>query len=313
MDAINGISIVIPVFNCERYIASTLDSILQNTKEIEHEVIVVNDGSTDSTTKILENYKDHIRIIEQENQGEAAAVNTGVSMSAMKYALILSADDPCPDSELFANAIDILDKNQGIVCVYPDWRILDEDGRQLLEIATREFSRKTLVEDFLCIPGPGSIFRVSSFKSVGGRNPQIKFISDYEFWVRLSTIGSFRRIPKNLAYWRSHSDSISIRERSGAMAKERVSVMQEFFLNNRDMEISQNRTMANVYFSSAQLCFYAGRIPAKRFLLKSIILDPCGLRKRNVAHLVFIILLPISKSLYQIYLRLRQKVARVNA
>ncbi len=312
MNPSNGISIVVPVFNCERYIASTLDSILQNTKKIEYEIIVVNDGSTDNTTKILEEYKEHIRIIEQENQGEAAAVNKGVSMSAMKYALILSADDPCPESELFANAIDILDMNQGIVCVYPDWTILDEDGRQLSEISTREFSRKTLVEDFLCIPGPGSVFRVSSFKRVGGRNPKIKFISDYEFWLRLSTIGSFRRIPKNLAYWRLHSDSTSIRSRSGFMARERVSVMQEFFLNDSDVEISQKRTMANVYFSSAQLCFYSGRIPAKRFLLKSIILDPFELRKRNVAHLVFIILLPISKSLYQIYRKLRQKVARVN-
>jgi hypothetical protein len=226
--------------------------------------------------------------------------------------MILSADDPCPESELFANAIDILDMNQGIVCVYPDWTILDEDGKQLSEISTREFSRKTLVEDFLCIPGPGSVFRVSSFKRVGGRNPKIKFISDYEFWLRLSTIGSFRRIPKNLAYWRSHSDSTSIRARSGFMARERVSVMQEFFLNDRDVEISQKRTMSNVYFSSAQLCFYAGRIPAKRFLLKSIILDPFELRKRNVAHIVFIILFPISKSLYRIYRKLRQKVARVN-
>lgn len=145
MSTSNGVSIVVPVFNGERYIAGTLDSILQNTKKIEYEVIVVNDGSTDKTTKILEKYKDHIRIIEQENQGEAAAVNQGVARSAMKYALILSADDPCPDSELFTNAIDFLDMNQGIVCVYPDWTILDEDGRQLSEISTREFSRKTLI------------------------------------------------------------------------------------------------------------------------------------------------------------------------
>lgn len=313
MKASNGISIVIPVFNCERYIASTLDSILQNTKKIKREIIVVNDGSTDKTTQILEKYREYVRIIEQKNQGEAAAVNEGISLSAMKYALILSADDPCPDSELFSNAIDILEMNQGIVCAYPDWTILDEEGRQVLEIITSEFSRKTLIEEFLCIPGPGSVFKVSSFKMVGGRNPQIKFISDYEFWLRLSTVGSFRRIPKNLAYWRAHGNSTSIRDRSAAMARERVAVMHEFFLNNQDLEISQNRTMANVYFSSAQLSFYAGRIPAKRFLLKSIILYPSGLRERNVVNVVFILLLPFSKLFYQIYLMLSQKVARVNA
>jgi glycosyltransferase involved in cell wall biosynthesis len=309
----DGISIVIPVFNCEKYIASTLDSVLLNTKKIVHEVIVVNDGSTDSTKQILENYKEHVRVIEQENQGEASAINRGISESVMKYALALSSDDPCPDSELFSIAIDVLETQQEIVCVYPDWTILDQDGNIVSEVITREFSRKTLIEEFLCIPGPGSVFRVSSFKTVGGRNPQIKFISDYEFWVRLSTIGSFKRIPKTLGYWRSHSGSTSIRERSAAMARERVAVMHEFFLNSdKDIEISQNRTMANVYFSSALLCSNASRIPARRFLIRSIILNPIGLRERNILYVLYICLLPMSKVFFRMYLKLREKVTRTS-
>lgn len=88
------VSIIIPVYNCEAYIADCLDSILnQSYKKIE--VIIVDDGSTDSTKFILENYKkiSNIKLIFQENTGVSSARNLGIKLSSGKYICFVDGDD----------------------------------------------------------------------------------------------------------------------------------------------------------------------------------------------------------------------------
>lgn len=87
------VSIIVPAFNAEKYIAQTLDSVLAQTHQAI-EVVVVNDGSTDRTTEIATSYEDpRIRIVEQENQGQSAAINRGVEMSHGEFIKIVDADD----------------------------------------------------------------------------------------------------------------------------------------------------------------------------------------------------------------------------
>ena len=96
------ISVIIPAYNCEEHIGKCLDSVLCQ-KGAELEVIVVNDGSTDGTEKVLEDYKDRIIVITTENCGSSAARNRGISALTGDYTMFLDADD-----FLSENAIKIL-------------------------------------------------------------------------------------------------------------------------------------------------------------------------------------------------------------
>lgn len=86
------ISCVIPVFNGEKYFKETLDSVLAQTYR-PLEVIVVDDGSTDSTPEIAQTYSGSIKYVRQDNQGVAAAKNTGLGFSRGEFIAILDADD----------------------------------------------------------------------------------------------------------------------------------------------------------------------------------------------------------------------------
>src|SRR6516225_8557529 len=82
------VSTIIAAYNAERTIAETIDSALAQECD-GHEVVVVNDGSTDSTAKILSEYGDQISIVTQSNRGAAAARNAGVAYSNSKYIALL--------------------------------------------------------------------------------------------------------------------------------------------------------------------------------------------------------------------------------
>ena len=98
------ISIIIPVYNAEAYIKRCLVSVYtQNVSEDKYDVIVVNDGSTDTTLEILQAYtKQHVnlRILNQENKGVSSARNIGISNAESDYVLFLDADD-----ELIADSL----------------------------------------------------------------------------------------------------------------------------------------------------------------------------------------------------------------
>ena len=90
------ISVLIPVYNVEKYLPRCLDSVINQTFKGEYEIICVNDGSTDKSACILEEYakkSDKIKIINQKNEGLSEARNTGVEYAAGKYVLFVDSDD----------------------------------------------------------------------------------------------------------------------------------------------------------------------------------------------------------------------------
>lgn len=85
------VSVIVPVYNAEKYLKKCLDSILMQTLS-EFEVICINDGSTDQSEKILQHYvktDERIQVIEQENQGVSAARNRGIERAQGEYITLL--------------------------------------------------------------------------------------------------------------------------------------------------------------------------------------------------------------------------------
>ena len=96
------VSVVIPVYNVEKYLSQCLDSVLSQSLE-EIEVIVVNDGSTDGSSNICRQYSKRdkrIRLIEKENGGLSSALNVGIDLASGKYIIFLDSDDFWLDSNI---------------------------------------------------------------------------------------------------------------------------------------------------------------------------------------------------------------------
>ena len=138
------ISIILPVYNSEKYISECLTSILASTHK-GLEVIIINDGSTDHTLDICEKFKsidDRIRILTQQNQGVSAARNTGIKVANGNYIAFVDSDDQI-DSTMYQILLkNILEYKADVsICNY---RNIDESGNHL---NNRVYSNKLMQLD----------------------------------------------------------------------------------------------------------------------------------------------------------------------
>jgi len=125
------VSVVIPVYNEEKYIRQCLDSVIsQSMDDSLYEIIVYNDGSTDGTEEILKEYKKHcILVTESRNHGVAYAINEAIALSSGDYIRILGADDemlPTALESLMWHVEAIEDADNKIF--YTNYHIIRADG-----------------------------------------------------------------------------------------------------------------------------------------------------------------------------------------
>ena len=132
------VSVIIPVYNSEKFLKESIESVLNQTyKQIE--VIAINDGSTDNSQKILEQYSDKITIISQTNHGLAHALNVGIKKIKGKWFKWFS-----PDDILYPKAIEILvneaKKLPDNTIIYSNWELIDEKGNKLRDFSESNFN-----------------------------------------------------------------------------------------------------------------------------------------------------------------------------
>jgi hypothetical protein len=220
-------------------------------------------------------------------------------MSLGKFILVVSADDPILSADLFYESIRILEESPKVVATYPDWQMIDENGNFLLEMKTLEFSRETLIGRFICIPGPGTIFRKDVAVSIGGRNPGYKFVSDYDFWLRLSQYGDFKRIPKTLAMWRKHSNSTSLKSRNSEMANERILVTQKFLEDYPQTSSIEKSARANSFFNAALLSCFEDGLPTRKWILEAIQMKKSLPTEAKLRAVIFLLIFPNSRKIIE--------------
>lgn len=285
-------TVITPVFNGEKYIRETIESVLDHKKSMPIEYIVVDDGSTDSTPKILNEYIDRLSVVTKPNAGQAQAINDGISNASGKYSIVVNADDPLPSNKLFEKAAEILDSKPYVVVVYPDWKIIDENGKVIKEILTEEYSSDELIGNFNCLVGPGGIFRTETAREVGGWDSKMRYVPDYKFWLAMSTRGTFQRIPATLAVWRAHGNSLSVGGRSAEMAMERIKVVSDFLQEYPQEQTLSNRALSNAYYRAALLTFFDPLIPGRQYLRNSFSQDKRNLFTKNKLVLLYILVAP---------------------
>lgn len=140
-------SIIVPVYNVEKYIEKCLDSIEAQTFT-DYEVIVVNDGTKDNSIKLIEDRK--VKIITQQNQGLSAARNTGVKHAKGEYLIFLDSDDYW-EKDLLFELNNTLKENPNCELVRFQIQEVGEDGKIIKKYPETAFSNKTGEEAFSLI------------------------------------------------------------------------------------------------------------------------------------------------------------------
>jgi glycosyltransferase involved in cell wall biosynthesis len=127
-----AVSVIIPAYNCDRYIVQAVESVLQQ-EDCSYEIIIIDDGSTDATEEVLAPYRDRLHYVKQKNQGVAAARNHGIAISKADFVAFLDADDYFLPDKLAPQA-DILIKSPDLGMVHSGWQRVDYQGNKLLDV-----------------------------------------------------------------------------------------------------------------------------------------------------------------------------------
>ena len=152
------VSIIIPAYNAENYIEQTIKSVIEQEFEA-WELIIINDGSTDNTLKIIKKFDDNrIKVISTKNQGVSAARNTGIKASQGKYIAFLDADDVWLSDNLIEK-VSQLESNSEIDWVYSNMYHADE-VLNIIEVAPsgtdQDIIDSILLWEGEVVPGPCS-------------------------------------------------------------------------------------------------------------------------------------------------------------
>ena len=209
------VSLLIRVYNGERYLMQSIESALAQTYG-NIEVIAVNDGSTDGSAKILERYSDRIRIVNTEHAGRAAAYNTGIAHMTGKWLAVLDSDDIMyPDAvERLVGAAEGLDSSS-ITKTIPffDLQMLGSDGKpngktvsyymdNSMDAMEQGASIFSMSFGQMCV----SILHRSILEDVGGFDDSLDRGEDQEFCMRLTINHGYRfhHVPGIIYGYRQH-------------------------------------------------------------------------------------------------------------
>ncbi len=204
------VSVIIPTYNREQFIVRAINSVLSQIYR-DFEIIIVDDGSTDHTKNILDQFNGKIKYIYQDNQGVSAARNRGIQESSGQYIAFLDSDDYWVPEKLTLQ-VDVLEKNPHIGIVYARMPILNEKGEKVglkpARISGKNF--KELMEVWGDLPTSTVMTRKECFNKAGMFDASLPPMEDIDMWIRISRFYDLYEIEnKVLAYYHRHSEQIT--------------------------------------------------------------------------------------------------------
>jgi glycosyltransferase involved in cell wall biosynthesis len=215
-----SVTVLMSVYNGERYLSEAVDSVLHQTFT-DFEFIIVNDGSTDDTTAILASYDDpRIVLVQNEtNLGLTRSLNRGLGLAGGSYLARQDADDVSLPERL-GSQVAFLTANPQTCLVGSSIMVVNSASeaitRMILPTSNRELQSLLLKRNPFC---HGSVMlRKSSVQQVGGYREAFSRAQDYDLWLRLAEIGLVANLPTVLYQWRFTPEAVSVRHRREQMA-----------------------------------------------------------------------------------------------
>lgn len=205
------VSVIIPVYNCELYIAQAIESVLNQTYT-DYEIIVINDGSTDNTYQVLQPYMKKIRYFSQENKGLSATRNQGIKMAKGKLISLLDADDLFLYYKL-QEQVAIFEAEPSIGLVQSGWRVVNEKGEKIEDVKPWHKSPELDLVTWLkwkATNPSGMMFRKEWLERVNGFNEDLRRLEDFDIVIRLALAGCQATwFPKVAVCYRQHRGNMT--------------------------------------------------------------------------------------------------------
>lgn len=298
------ISVVIPCYNIEKYVKAALAS-LENQSLKNFEALVVDDGSTDNTAKIIKSFcncDSRFKLLEKPHGGLASARNYGIYHAVAEYIALLDGDD-IYGSEKLANHFAWLKSSPKIGVVYSASQIIQDDGTPTFMY----MSGKPIMQDPLAAlvcknfigHGSNAVFRRCIIDEVGDFDGNFPGCEDLDFWLRIAATRKwlFFREPTVQCFYRIRSSGLSFK----------VQEMENIYLRVIDSAFKRNPELTNNLLKTAyaymsryisRLYLMAGDIDlAKKYINRSINYDRTIFLKdwRSLLTLISVNLAPLSK------------------
>jgi glycosyltransferase involved in cell wall biosynthesis len=229
--SIPRISVVLPVYNAARYLRPAVDSILAQT-ERDFEVIAVDDGSTDASRSILEEYADRdprVRLLSRPNTGIVGALNDGLALARGEFIARMDADDIALP-ERFARQLAWFAGRPGRVAVGSAFIYIDARAARLKwnPRSTRHeaIEQALLAGDGGAIIHPAAMFRREAVERVGRYRALAQWIEDLDLYLRLARVGELGNLEETLLLYRYHEQSVNFTRNAGRLER-KVAVLAE--------------------------------------------------------------------------------------
>lgn len=201
------------VYNAGRYLREAVESVLAQTYG-DIEFIIIDDGSTDDSPKVLREYArrdSRIRLTVRENKGLTVTLNEGLGMARGEFIARMDCDDVCLPDRL-EKQVAYLRADPSIVCAGGHFELIDEKGRLLTRLrppSDDESIQKLLLAGHTAICHPAAIMRREAVMKVGGYDPYFQTTQDLDLWLRLGEVGRLGNVPEVVLKFRQHGGSIS--------------------------------------------------------------------------------------------------------
>lgn len=227
------VSVYITNHNYGKYIAQAIESVLQQSMG-DFEVIIIDDGSTDNSREIIEEYATDpkVRVIFQKNKGLNVTNNIAMRAASGKYIMRLDADDFLDTNALLVMS-NALEKDNELGLVFPDYYMVDEGG----EIQTIE-KRLDFAKEVTLLDQPAhgacTMIRRSFLMKLNGYDESYECQDGYELWVKFIDHYKVNNISTPLFYYRQHGNNLTSNEKKILTTRAKI---KENFVKKRQEQL----------------------------------------------------------------------------
>jgi glycosyltransferase involved in cell wall biosynthesis len=231
------LSVLLPVYNAEKYLVAAIESILQQTYSNFY-FIIINDGSTDNSLNILQSFAkndDRIQLISRDNKGLVYTLNEGLALIKTPYVARMDADDIALPTR-FEKQMDYILNNNDCLLLGSRVIIIDSDGDEICEMGDYfshdEIDQGLLEKKGQLIYHPSIIFQKKIIDQLGGYRGKYPHVEDLDLFLRVSEQGKVENLKEPLLKYREHTTKVGHLHYKEQMSEINDVIKETFYRRN---------------------------------------------------------------------------------